>query len=98
MDALHLLDLTMAVGAPAARFAHLLVMAQAADQLTFELATRMQIDGIVDGLVGHRFFWIFGQRSLSLRAICSGDQSKPSYSNKAYHSETGMPFWTTEEQ
>src|SRR5471030_308954 len=60
VDALHVLDLTAPVHAPAARFAHLVVMAQAGDQLALELAARMQIDRGIDGLMRDRFVRVVG--------------------------------------
>jgi hypothetical protein len=41
---LHILDLATAIGATTARFAHLIVVAQAGDQFALEFATRVQID------------------------------------------------------
>ncbi|MFD2272291.1 hypothetical protein ACFS07_17080 [Undibacterium arcticum] len=38
---MHIGDLATAIGATTAWFVHLIVMAQAGDQLTFEFATRM---------------------------------------------------------
>jgi hypothetical protein len=65
-DALHVLDLAAAVSAAAAWLAHLIVMAQTGNQLAFELAPRMQIDGGVDGLVGDGKFRIIGPHFFEL--------------------------------
>jgi hypothetical protein len=40
VDALHVLDLAAPVNAATARFAHLIMMTQAGDQVAFELAAR----------------------------------------------------------
>lgn len=60
MDALHVGNLVAAVGAAIAWFAHLIVVAQAGDQLTLELTAWMQINGVVDGLIGHEFLRVVG--------------------------------------
>jgi hypothetical protein len=62
MDALHVLDLVASISASAAGLAHLVVVAKAGDQFAFELAARMQVDGVVDGLVGHRFLRVVGPK------------------------------------
>jgi hypothetical protein len=60
VDALHDLDLTSAVGATAARLAHLIVMAQAGYQFALEFAARMQVDRAVDRLMRERFVRVVG--------------------------------------
>ena len=60
MDALHIFDLTTPVHSRAARFADLVVVAQAGDQLAFEFATRVQIDRVADRLVRDRFVRVVG--------------------------------------
>ncbi|QRX85145.1 hypothetical protein [Glaciimonas sp. PAMC28666] len=51
MSALHIRDLVTAIDATAARFARL--VANTGGQFALELAARLQLDGVVDGLVGH---------------------------------------------
>lgn len=60
MDTLHVWNLTAPISAPAARFAHLVVVAQTGNQLAFEFAARMQIDGVVDGFVRDALFGFVG--------------------------------------
>lgn len=60
MDALHVDDLIVAIGALATWLAYLIVMTQARDQLALELAARVQIDGVIDGLVGDSFGGVVG--------------------------------------
>lgn len=64
MDALHVLDLVAPIIAATARLAHLVVMTQTCDQFALELAAGVQVDGVVDGLVGHSFFRIVGPKDL----------------------------------
>lgn len=63
MDALHILDLVAPVSASTAWLSDLVVMAQARDQLALELATRMHVDGVVDGFVGHGFLGVVGPKA-----------------------------------
>lgn len=60
MDALHVGNLIAAVGAATVCFAYLIVVAQAGDQLTLEFATWVEINGVIDGLVGHGFLRVVG--------------------------------------
>ena len=62
MDALHVGNLVAAVGAATAWLAHLIVVAQAGDQLTLELTMWMYIHGVVYGLVGHGFLRSVGPK------------------------------------
>ena len=64
MDALHVLDLVAPVVTSTARFAHLVMVAKAGNQFALELATWMQVDGVVDGFVGHGFFRVVGPKDL----------------------------------
>ena len=62
MDALHVRNLAAPIGATTTWFARLVVMTQTGDQLTFELAAGVQINGVVDGLAGHGAFRIVGPK------------------------------------
>jgi hypothetical protein len=60
VNALHVLDLAAAVDATAARFAHLIVVAQAGDQFALEFAARKQVDRVINRLVRDRFVGVVG--------------------------------------
>lgn len=61
MDALHVLALAAGIDTSAARFAYLVMVAQAGDQFALEFAARVQIDCVVDRLVIDRFVGDSGQ-------------------------------------
>jgi hypothetical protein len=63
VDALHVRDLAAAIGATAARLSYLIVVPQAGHELALKLAPGMQVDGVVDGFVGHGFFRIVGPKA-----------------------------------
>ena len=64
MDALHVLDLIAPVVTPTARLAHLVAVAKAGNQFTLEFAAGVHVDGVVDGLMGHRFLGVVGPEDL----------------------------------
>jgi hypothetical protein len=63
IDALHFLD-DSAGRPPAARYADLIVVAQACDPFAFKFPPRLHVDIVVDRLVGRSFLRIVGQKRL----------------------------------
>jgi hypothetical protein len=64
MDALHVLDLEASIITSTARLAHLVVVPKSSDQFPLEFAAGVHVDGVVDGLVGHRFLRVVRPKDL----------------------------------
>jgi hypothetical protein len=64
LNALHILDLVAPIVTSAAWLPHLIMVAKASDQFSLEFSAGVHVDGVVDGLVGHRFLGIFEPKGI----------------------------------